>query len=79
MVDVTHNWDEENYTQTLEDAYTVFKTACYGAAILNPVQSAEVRRAFLFGIHWMNTRDNYCPDEIERALRGLLDQPASSS
>ena len=69
---ITHDWDEEDYETTLREAFAKYRLACYGTAKLNPVQLYEVRQAFLSGIHWLNTRDSYCPDDLTKALRAFL-------
>lgn len=72
MVDITHDWDEENYVDSLNAAYDEYKKACYGDSKLNPTQEKETKQAFLSGVHWLATRDSYCPDDLEKALREIL-------
>jgi hypothetical protein len=72
MADVTHDWDEEDYVESLNEGYKEYKKACYGVCDLPPAQVRETKQAFLSGIHWLSTRESYCPDELERALRKIL-------
>ena len=69
---VTHDWDEEDYVKSLDAAFEEYRKACYGSRILPDVQLQETKQAFLSGVHWLSTRDNYCPDEITAALREIL-------
>lgn len=72
MVDITHDWDNEDYVKTLEDAFADYRRACYGDQVLPARQTQEVKQAFLSGIHWLATRESYCPDDLETALRKVL-------
>jgi len=72
MVDITHDWDEEDYVKTLNDAYDDYKTACYGVCDLPTGQVRETQQAFLSGIHWLATRESYCPGDLDAALRKIL-------
>ena len=72
MIEITHDWDEEDYAATMEAAYDAYRKACYGDTDLPPEQIRETKQAFLSGIHWLNTRDNYDPTDIERGLRQIL-------
>lgn len=56
----------------LKQAWEVYRQACYGNAKLPERQLKEVRQAFLSGIHWLNSKENYDPDENLRVLRSLL-------
>lgn len=69
--EVTHNWDDENYIETLNTAFDEYRQACYGDRNLPDVQLKEVRQAFFSGIHWLNTRESYDPDELEQGLRAV--------
>lgn len=71
-IEITHSWDNEDYTKTLNTAFAEYKQACYGDRKLPDVQIQEVRQAFLSGIHWLNTCNYYDPDELERCLRVML-------
>lgn len=57
--------------KTIEDELALYMAACYGASPLSKPQLAEVRQAFLSGIHW---RDSQIadPGDCEIALRKLL-------
>lgn len=70
-IEITHDWDDEDYNKTLEEAFAVYRTACYGNADLHPTQLREVRQAFFSGMHYLNTRLDWCPDILEHALRDL--------
>jgi hypothetical protein len=72
MVTVNHDWDEENYVDTLNEAFDEYRKACYGGKPLPPTQVKEIHQAFLSGIHWLNTRESYDPEELEVALRDIL-------
>jgi hypothetical protein len=72
MASITHDWDEEDYAATLEKAYVEYREACYRGKELPPSQNREVRQAFFSGIHWLNCRDDYCPDEVLAATDKLL-------
>jgi len=72
MVDITHDWDDEDYVKSLNDGYNRYCKACYGDFDLHPSQKAETKQAFLSGIHWLATRESYCPDDLESALRKIL-------
>lgn len=72
MVDINHDWDESDTKADLEAAFLKYMKACYGGQMVNLIQIREVRQAFLSGIHWLNTKDDYCPTELEQALRELL-------
>lgn len=72
MVSLSHDWDDENYVATLEGAYEEYRKACYGLVPLAPTQEREVRQAFLSGVHWLNGRTDWCPDDLQNALRHLL-------
>lgn len=72
MVEVTHDWDEEDYVRSLDIAFEEYRMACYGAFNLPPTQLRETRQAFLSGIHWLANRSDYCPDDLEAALRQIL-------
>ncbi len=72
MVEITHDWDDEDYAKTLEDAFASYRMACYGEQSLPPQQVQEVKQAFLSGIHWLATRESYCPDDLETALRKVI-------
>jgi hypothetical protein len=72
MVDITHDWDEEDYVKSLNDGYEEYRKACYGVCDLPPAQIRETKQAFLSGIHWLATRESYCPDDLETALRKIL-------
>jgi hypothetical protein len=72
MVDITHDWDEENYVKSLKDAYDKYRRACYGVRNLPPEQVRETKQAFLSGVHWLATRDSYDPVELQDALRRIL-------
>lgn len=74
MVDITHDWDDEDYVKTLKAAYHDYRKACYGVAPLPPAQVRETMQAFLSGVHWLATRESYCPDDLEAALRKILGQ-----
>jgi hypothetical protein len=72
MVSIAHDWDEQDYTAILEQAYTEYREACYKGKELPPAQNREIRQAFLSGIHWLNCRDDYCPDEVLAATDKIL-------
>ena len=72
MIEVTHDWGDEDYVKTLKAAYHEYRKSCYGACDLPPAQVRETMQAFLSGIHWLNSRDSYAPREIETALRKIL-------
>jgi len=72
MVDITHDWDEEDYGRTLDEAFDEYRKWCYGDQELSSSQLHETRQAFLCGIHWLNTRESYAPDDLETALRKIL-------
>ena len=74
MVDVTHDWDDEDYVKTLEDAFAEYRRACYGEHPLPSQQVQEVKQAFMSGIRWLGTRESYCPDDLETALRKVIGQ-----
>lgn len=74
MIEITHDWDDEDYSESLSNAFAEYRKACYGDSVLSEIQIKEVRQAFLSGIHWLNTRDSYCPDVLEMALRNELGQ-----
>lgn len=69
---ISHEWDEEDYLKTLEDAWAEYRLACYGRSHLPSDQVRETRQAFLSGIVWLNARDHFCPDDLARALAKLL-------
>lgn len=71
-MNVSHDWDQEDYVKSLTDGYDEYRKACYGVCDLHPTQARETKQAFLSGIHWLATRDSYCPDEIIFALRKIL-------
>ena len=73
MVDITHDY-EEDYVKTLKAAYHEYRKACYGECDLPPAQVRETMQAFLSGVHWLATRESYCPDDLEAALRKILGQ-----
>lgn len=72
MVLIHHDWDTEDYEATLKAAWHEYRTACYGQARLSATQEREVRQAFWSGVHWINCRDDHCPDDLQAALRKLL-------
>ena len=72
MVEITHDWDEEDYVKSLNDGFETYRKACYGDSVLHPTQARETKQAFLSGIHWLATRESYCPDDLEKALREIL-------
>ena len=72
MVDITHDWDDENYETSVTQAFEEYCIACYGVQQLSPVQAQETKQAFLSGIHWLASRDSYCPEELQLALRNIL-------
>jgi hypothetical protein len=72
MVDITHDWDDEDYEKSLDEAYDEYRKACYGDGPIPQAQYDETKQAFLSGIHWVTNRDSYCPDELARALRSIL-------
>jgi hypothetical protein len=72
MVSITHDWDEEDYAATLEQAYAEYRDACYKGKELPASQNREIRQAFLSGVHWLNCRDDYCPDEVLAATDKIL-------
>ena len=73
MVDITNDWDDEDYVKTLKAAYHDYRKACYGECDLPPAQVRETMQAFLSGVHWLATRESYCPeDSLEAALRKIL-------
>lgn len=74
MVHIEHNWDEEDYEKTLEQAWQEYRYACYGNAVLPPEQVRETKQAFFSGIHWLNCRDNYAPSDLEQGLRKQLSE-----
>ncbi len=69
---VTHDWDTEDYGQTLETAWEDYRRACYGTNELPAQQTREVKQAFLSGAVWLSTRDDYCPQDVQEAARVLL-------
>ncbi len=69
---VTHDWDNEDYEQTLETAWEDYRRACYGETELPAQQTREVKQAFLSGAVWLSTRDDYCPQDVQEASRVLL-------
>lgn len=71
-IEINHDWDDEDYVTTLNDAYEAYRSACYGAGGISSAQARETKQAFLSGIHWLNTRESYCPDDLESALRTIL-------
>lgn len=71
-MDITHDWDKEDYVKTLDAAYEEYREACYGNTPMPTEQIRETKQAFLSGIHWLSNRESYDPDEIERALRKIL-------
>jgi hypothetical protein len=71
MPEVTHDWDDENYTETLNTAFAEYRNACYGSATLNEVQEREVKQAFFSGVHWLNSCESYCPDDLNQALHAV--------
>lgn len=72
MIEITHDWDRENYVHSLNHAWDQYRKACYGVRELPQMQIRETKQAFLSGIHWLATRESYCPDDIESALRAIL-------
>jgi len=72
MVEIRHDWDESDYRQLPTQGFEEYLKACYGDRELPPTQLYEVRQAFFSGIHWLNTFDDYDPDELTKALRALL-------
>lgn len=72
MFDITHDWDDEDYVKSLNDGYDEYRKACYGDCELSPVQVRETKQAFLSGIHWLVSRESYCPEDLEAALRKIL-------
>lgn len=73
-IEINHDWDNENYMKSLEDAYDQYRKACYGDRPLSSAQIQETKQAFLSGIHWLATRDSWCPDDLEATLRKVLGQ-----
>ena len=72
MVTINHDWDTSGTVDELEGAYQEYVRACYAGQTLSAVQIKEVRQAFLSGIHWLNTKGDYCPDAIQESLRKML-------
>ena len=72
MVQINHDWDDEDYQETLESAFSGYIKAAYGTAHLNEIQYKEVRQAFFSGIHWLCGRDSYDPYEIQSVLARML-------
>ena len=72
MVLITLYLDEEDYAATLELAYAEYREDCYRGKELPPSQNREIRQAFLSGVHWLNCRDDYCPDQVLAATDKLL-------
>lgn len=72
MVTIKHDWDDEDYVKTLQTAYAEYRKACYGVCDLPPAQIHETKQAFMSGMLWLSTRDSYCPDDIQDALRTIL-------
>jgi hypothetical protein len=70
-VGVRHDWDEEDYRSTLEQAFTEYYSACYPEGTIEQ-QRVEVRQAFLSGIVWLCHRDNYDPDELIASISAML-------
>jgi len=72
MVEITHDWDDEDYVKSLKSAYHEYRKACYGVCDLPPAQVRETMQAFLSGVHWLLTRDSYDPVEMQDSLRRIL-------
>ena len=74
MIEITHDWDDEDYVKSLSDGYDEYRKACYGDCELPPAQVRETKQAFLSGVHWLASRESYCPDDLETALRKILSE-----
>lgn len=72
MMRINHDWDETDTNDMLELAFLEYARACYGSRKISAVQNREVRQAFLSGIHWLNSLDDYDPAEIAAAICLLL-------
>lgn len=70
--EITHDWDEEDYATSVNDAYDEYRKACYGDFRLQLHQLRETKQAFLSGIHWLAARDDYSPNELQAAIRQIL-------
>lgn len=79
MVHVSHDWDDTDYVAMLSAALTEYLRACYDGQSISVTQLSEISQAFLSGIHWLNTRDDWCPDDLTKALRELLRTKATGS
>lgn len=76
MIQIFHDFDDENYKETLESAFEKYMNAAYGNAEereISEIQYGEVRLAFFSGVHWLCGRDSYDPYEIQSVLRTMLD------
>lgn len=70
---INHDWDDENYDLTLNDAFDEYLKFCYPQGLdEQSIQYKEVRQAFFSGIHWLNCRDSYDPLCLLISLRKLL-------
>lgn len=69
---INHEWDDSNPTNELIEAFDEYRSACYGSRPLSVDQLREVRQAFFSGIHWLNCKDSYDPDEYREAIRRLV-------
>lgn len=78
MTKQTSDWRHVANRDALCNACDDYLQACYGSTMLPLAQVRETRQAFLSGVHWLNTLDEYEPDAVERALRDILgaDNPA---
>ncbi len=76
MPEITHDWDDEDYEKTLNDAYDDYRKACYSNMPDIPaIQIMETKQAFLSGIHWLLNRESYCPDDMQVAIRKIVGLP----
>ncbi len=72
QMEINHDWDNEDYRKTLESAWADYRRACYGANDLPWQQTREVKQAFLSGIAWLASRDDYCPNDVQIAVRAMI-------
>jgi len=56
----------------IENAFEEYREACYGDKPLPPIQYRQVKQAFLSGIHWLNSLDNFNRNDIAKSVRNIL-------
>ena len=54
--------------EKINEAVARYLAACYGGGELHESHRKEVTQAFLYGIHWLNTKSAYDSDQLTDTL-----------